>query len=220
MPTTEASLSPESLVQVQQWRYATKKFDPARTIPQEAWAALEQALVLSPSSYGLQPWQFLVVTDPQVKARLMAASWNQPQVADCSHLVVFLAKERIVEADLDHFLERIAQVREQSVESLQPYRGMMAGSLVQGRSPAEQAQWSARQAYIALGNFMTSAALLGVDTCPMEGIDTAQYDRILGLEGSGYRTVVACPAGYRATDDAYAAKPKVRFPVAELVHNI
>ena len=130
------------------------------------------------------------------------------------------AKDTIREADVDHFLARTAEVRGQSLESLEPYKSMMMGGLVNGPRAAQLDQWTARQAYIALGNFMTSAALLGVDTCPMEGFDPAQYDRILGLEGSGFHAVVVCPAGYRAQDDAYAARPKVRFLPEELVAHI
>ncbi len=132
MAHTEALLSPADLVQTQLWRYATKKFDPNRRIPQDAWAALEQSLMLSPSSFGLQPWKFLVVTDQEVRARLRTASWNQAQVEDCSHLVVFLAKDTIREADVDHFLARTAEVRGQSLESLEPYKSMMMGGLVNG----------------------------------------------------------------------------------------
>jgi len=131
--------------------------------------------------------------------------------------VVFLAKDTLTEADVDHYVARVAEVRGQTPESLAAYRGMMVGTLVTGPRAATVDAWAARQAYIALGNFMTSAALLGVDTCPMEGLDAAQYDKILGLEGTGYHTIVACPAGYRATDDAYAALPKVRFPQAEVL---
>jgi nitroreductase len=216
MTSTEI-LAPEDLLKAQAWRYATKKFDPGKKIPPEVWSALEQALVLTPSSYGLQPWKFVVVTDPELKARLRPASWKQAQVEDCSHHVVFLAKERITEADLDHFLARTAQVRGQSLDSLAGYKGYMMGDLVQGPRAAEIAEWAARQVYIALGNFMTSAALLGVDTCPMEGLEPDKYDEILGLKGTGWRTVVACPAGYRADGDKYAAAPKVRFPLEEVI---
>jgi nitroreductase len=218
MPSTIA-FSPEDLIQAQLWRYATKKFDAARKIAPGPWAALEQSLLLSPSSFGLQPWKFVVVTDPALKAKLRAASWNQAQVEDCSHLVVFLARETMTEGDLDRLVNRTAEVRQQPLETLAPYKGMMQGLLVDGPGAATSGQWAARQAYIALGNFMTSAALLGVDTCPMEGLDPSQYDRLLGLEGTGYHTVCACPAGYRAEDDVYASKPKVRFPLEEVIEH-
>jgi nitroreductase len=215
--TATTTHAPEDLLRAQRWRYATKKFDPARKIPGDLWSALEQSLVLTPSSYGLQPWKFIVVTDPALKAKLRPASWNQAQVEDCSHHVVFLAQESISESDLDRFLARTAEVRGVAVESLAGYKGYMMGDLVKGPRSAVIGEWAARQVYIALGNFMASAALLGVDTCPMEGMETAKYDEILGLAGTGFRTVVACPAGYRAEGDKYATTPKVRYPVADVI---
>jgi nitroreductase len=209
-------LAPE-LIQQLNWRYATKVFDPARKIPAELWEQLEQALVLTPSSFGLQPYRFIVVTDPALKAKLRPASWNQSQIEDCSHLVVFLAQNDMTEASIDEYLARIAQVRGVTAESLSGYRSFMVGDLVQGPRHAIIQEWAARQTYIALGNFMTSAAVLGVDTCPLEGLVPAQYDEILGLAGSGYRTVCACPAGYRSEADKYATLPKVRYAKDRLI---
>lgn len=199
------------------WRYATKVFDPARTIPEATWQALEASLVLTPSSYGLQPYRFLVATSPEVRAELRQVSWGQSQVTDASHFLVFLAKNDLTEADVDHYLARIAEVRGGTVADLAAYRGMMVGNLVEGPRHAQVPEWAARQAYIALGQAMLSAALLGVDACPMEGLDPAAYDRILGLEGSGYRTVCACAFGYRADNDKYAELKKVRFPAESLI---
>jgi nitroreductase len=209
-------ISPEELLKAQEWRYATKQFDAVRKVPADVWSALEKTLALTPSSFGLQPWKFVVIQDPAVRAQLKGASWGQGQIEDASHLVVFLAKETLTEADVDHYVARVAEVRNQTPESLAAYRGMMVGTLVTGPRAATVDAWAARQAYIALGNLMTSAALLGVDTCPMEGLDAAQYDKILGLEGTGYHTIVACPVGYRSAEDKYAELPKVRFPEAEL----
>ena len=205
------------LIQQLNWRYSTKVFDPARKIPAELWEQLEQALVLTPSSFGLQPYRFIVVTDPALKTKLRPASWNQSQIEDCSHLVVFLAQNDMTEASIDEYLARIAQVRGVTAESLSGYRSFMVGDLVQGPRHAIIQEWAARQTYIALGNFMTSAAVLGVDTCPLEGLVPAQYDEILGLAGSGYRTVCACPAGYRSEADKYATLPKVRYAKDRLI---
>ena len=205
------------LIQQLNWRYATKVFDPARKIPAELWEQLEQALVLTPSSFGLQPYRFIVVTDPALKTKLRPASWNQSQIEDCSHLVVFLAQNDMTEASIDEYLARIAQVRGVTAESLTGYRSFMVGDLVQGPRHAIIQEWAARQTYIALGIFMTSAAVLGVDTCPLEGLVPAQYDEILGLAGSGYRTVCACPAGYRSEADKYATLPKVRYAKDRLI---
>ena len=207
----------DSLLQQLNWRYATKKFDPAKKISPADWAVIEKALVLTPSSYGLQPWKFMVVTDPALKAKLRPASWNQSQVEDCSHLVVFTAKQDITEADVDRFVARIAEVRGVAIESLAGYKGYMVGDLVKGPRHAVIQEWAARQTYIAMGNLLTSAALLGVDACPFEGIEPAKYDEILGLEGTGYTTISACPLGYRAADDKYAATPKVRFEAKDVV---
>jgi len=210
-------IAPDTLLEALSWRYATKVFDPARKIAPELWAALEASLVLTPSSFGLQPYHFLVVTDPDLRARLKGASWGQGQVTDCSHLVVFLAKRTLTEADVDHYLERITAVRGVAFDDLTAYRNMMLGTLVTGPRAATVPEWAARQSYIALGQFMAAAALLGLDTCPMEGLDAGQYDQILGLEDTSFRTVVACPVGYRAEADKYAGLAKVRFPIEELV---
>ena len=210
-------LATPALLDALHWRYATKLFDPARRIPADQWTALEQSLVLTPSSYGLQPWKFIVVTDPAVKAKLRPVSWNQSQIEDCSHLVVFLAKEDITEGDLDRFIARSAEVRGVPPESLAVYRGYMLGDLVKGPRHAVIAEWAARQVYIALGQFMACAALLGIDTCPMEGLEPAKYDEILGLKGSGYRTLAACPAGYRSPEDKYARLSKVRYETGDVI---
>jgi nitroreductase len=212
-----STISGEGLLKQLNWRYATKKFDPTKKIPPAEWAILEEALILTPSSYGLQPWRFVVVTDQTLKGKLRPASWNQAQVEDCSHLVVFAAKEDIGEADVDRFVARIAAVRDASVESLAGYRGFMVGDLVQGPRHAIIREWAARQTYIAMGNLLTSAAILGIDACPFEGIEPAKYDEILGLKGSGFATVAACPLGYRAVDDKYASAPKVRFEAKDII---
>ncbi len=206
-----------SLLQQLNWRYATKKFDPTRKVPSADWAVLEEALILTPSSYGLQPWKFIVVTDPALKTKLRPASWNQAQVEDCSHLVVFTAKQDITESDVDRFIARTAEVRGVSVESLAGYRGYMVGDLVNGARHATIQEWAARQTYIAMGNLLTSAAVLGIDACPFEGLEPAKYDEILGLKGTGYATVAACPLGYRAGDDKYASTPKVRFEARDVI---
>ena len=211
------TISGESLLHQLTWRYATKKFDPLKKISATDWAVLEQALVLTPSSYGLQPWKFIVVTDPALKTRLRPASWNQSQVEDCSHLVVFTAKKDITEADLDRFIARTAEVRGATIESLAGYKGYMVGDLVKGPRHAFIHEWAARQTYIALGNLMTAAAMLGVDACPFEGIEPAKYDEILGLVDTGYATVAACPLGYRSADDKYASAPKVRFEAKDVI---
>ena len=198
------------------WRYATKKFDPSKKIPADVWAQIEESLVLTPSSYGLQPWKFVVVENPELRAKLKPASWNQSQVTDASHLLVLARVEKIDEAFVDAFIARTAAVRGAKPEDMKGYRDMMVGDVVKGPRAAWAAEWAARQCYIALGQAMDVAARLAVDTCPMEGFDPAQYDAILGLPEKGLRAVVALPFGYRAADDKYADAPKVRFEKSQL----
>ena len=213
-------LEPAALIDTLNWRYATKQFDRARKIPAPVWEALEDALVLTPSSYGLQPWHFFVVTSPEIKAALRPHSWDQPQVTDCSHHVVFATRLDVDAPFVEKYLARIAEVRGVSVESLGFYRDMISSDLLNGPRSKWVQEWATRQVYIALGNFMTSAALLGVDTCPMEGMDPAKYDEILGLPDKGFRAIVACPTGYRAAGDKYAGLPKVRFPKKDLLETL
>lgn len=210
------SLAPDQLIASLSWRYATKKFDPTRKIPAETWDALEASLVLTPSSFGLQPWKFIVVQDPAVRAELRGESWGQPQVTDASHYVVLTARTDLDSADIDAWIERMTEVQGSTREEIAPLEGMIRG-FAQSMSREVRHQWNIRQVYIALGQLMTSTALLGIDACPMEGISAAGYDRILGLEGSGYASAVACAVGYRAEDDKYAGIPKARFDRSRVI---
>ena len=216
-PTT---ISKETLITQLQWRYATKAFDPAKKISAADWSALEEALILSPSSYGMQPYHFLVITDQAIREKLVPVSWNQRQPADCSHYVVFATRTANSETDVDEYMARIAEVRGVTAESLGFFKNMLMSDVVHGARGKVAAEWSARQAYLALGNFMTAAALVGIDTCPMEGFVPAQYDEILGLTEKSLTAAVACAAGYRAADDKYASMPKVRFPASRLIVHI
>jgi len=210
-------LNPAQLLEALEWRYATKVFDATKKIPADVWTALEKALILTPTSYGLQPYHFLIVQDPAKRAALLPHSWRQKQVVDCSHYVVFTSRTDMKEADVTRFIERVSAVRGIPAEALHPYRDMMLGDVVHGARGKVAHEWATRQTYIALGNLMTAAALLGVDTCPMEGLVPAEYDKILQLQGTGYATVVACALGYRSANDKYASLAKVRYPLAEVV---
>jgi nitroreductase len=202
------------------WRYATKVFDAAKKIPAETWETLGQSLVLTPTSYGLQPYKFLVIGNPAKRAELLPHSWGQKQVVDCSHFVVFTARTEMKEADVDKLIRRTTDLRKLPADALNAYRGMMLGDVVNGPRGKIAHEWATRQTYIALGNLMTCAAVLGVDACPMEGLNPVEYDRILNLNDSGYATVVACALGYRAAGDKYANLAKVRFETKELIQQI
>jgi nitroreductase len=205
------------LVEAQRWRYATKRFDTTRQIRFETWEAIEDSLVLTPSSYGLQPWNFLVIKSPELRKALREKSWNQAQVEDASHFVVLTALREMSEAHIDNLMNRTASVRSVDVNSLAGFRKAIIGDAVTGPRSKFAAEWNARQCYIALGNLMTSAALLGVDTCPLEGFDPLAYDEILNLKEGPYQSIVACALGYRHIDDKYSASPKVRFEKTDLV---
>lgn len=214
------AIQPQDVISALHWRYATKRFDPTRRIAPLLWKRLEEALVLAPSSFGLQPWKFIVITDPATKQALVPHSWMQTQPADCSHHVVFCVRKGLCEVDVDRLIDRTAQLRGTPREALAGYRDVMLGSIQRAHAAGTLDGWQTHQVYIALGQFMAVAALLGVDTCPMEGIVQARYDEVLGLEGSGYASVVACAAGYRASDDKYASLAKVRFPADEVVRHV
>lgn len=214
------TISPSQLLGALRWRYATKKYDPTKKIPVETWHALEQSLVLAPSSYGLQPWRFLVVDDPAVKLKLAEAAYGQQQAVDASHYVVFAVRKDLGDDHIDRYIARTAEVRGTTSEALAPFRNVMSKSISGARSKGTLDTWQSHQVYIALGQFMASAAVLGVDTTPMEGLDASKYDEILGLKGTDHATLCACAAGYRAADDKYATIPKVRFETKDVIVHV
>lgn len=220
MSSAVISVSPEQLLQQLHWRYATKKFDATKKISEEVWKTLEKSLVLAPSSFGLQPWKFIVVSNPQIRQQLVEHSWGQSQVVDASHLVVLAIKKELNAADVDRYVKHMSEVRQVPVDDLQGFGNTIKGFLTSPPYPININEWAARQVYIALGQFMTSAALLGIDTCPMEGFNPAKFDEVLGLAEQGYAAVVLCPAGYRAADDKYAVLPKVRYPSEDVVEYV
>jgi nitroreductase len=206
------TINHEQLLGQLNWRYATKQFDPNRKISAQDWAALEEALLLTPSSGGLQPWKFIVVTDPATRARLRAAAYGQAQITEASHLVVLASKNDFNEADVDAHLKNVAKAQGVELEKLTPLRNMLVGGIVNSMDETARNAWARNQVYIALGNLLTSAAAFGIDACPMEGFDRAQFDEILGLKVEGLASAVIATFGYRAATDKHAQAPKVRFP--------
>lgn len=211
------AIDSKQLLENLQWRYATKKFDPTKKIPAETWQALEQAMILAPSSFGVQPWRFYEVSDKSMRAKLRAASWNQAQIEDASHMVVFASRVGLGVPDVDRFIARVAEVREVTVDSLAGYRKAIVGFIDGSNKAFDANTWAKRQTYIALGFLLESAAMLGIDACPMEGFDAAQYDELLGIGREGYTALAVVTAGYRAADDAYAGHKKVRFPAEDVI---
>jgi nitroreductase len=209
----------ETIIRQLQWRYATKKFDPTRKISAEDWATLEHAIILAPSSFGLQPWKALVVNDPAIRQKLLPASFGQQQVVDASHLVVFACLKAIGPAHVQHLIDRIAEVRGVPASGLDGFKQHMLG-FVNGTPDAHKESWAARQAYIALGVLLSAAAMLGIDACPMEGLEPAKFNEILGLTHHGYSAVAMCTLGYRSPEDGHAAAAKVRHPASHIIQHV
>lgn len=207
----------EFMKDLSEFRYATKRFESSKKVSEGDWKLLEESLRLSPSSYGLQPWKFLIVQNPEVRQKLRAASWNQSQVTDCSHYVVLTTLKKVTETYVQKFIKSTATTRGLAVENLKGYEDMMIGDLVKGPRAQVISAWSQRQAYIAMGNLMNTAAFLHIDTCPLEGLDPAQYDQILNLSATEYSTVAAVAVGYRHAEDTYATNKKVRFASSEVI---
>ncbi len=208
------------LIQQLNWRYATKEFDPTKKLTDEQWAQVLEALRLSASSFGLQPYKFVVVENPKLRAKLREASYGQPQVTDASHFIVFCRTEKIDEAYIDKFIALNAQTRGVDLASLDGFKKMLYGFSV-GMDEAGFAVWAEKQIYLAVGNLLTSCAVLGIDATPMEGLSSAQYDEILGLPAQGlHASTVAVAVGMRSSTDSLAGMKKVRFSKEDLVVTI
>lgn len=199
------------------WRYACKKFDPTKKIREADWNVLLESLRLSASSYGLQPWKFIVVQNPEIRQQLLPASYNQSPTVDASHFVVLTYKEKLDEEHIEKFIQQNAKVRGMDPTALDGFKRMMIKDLILGPRSETINWWAQRQTYIAMGSMLTTAALMEVDTLPMEGINQAEFDKILKLEGTGYKTIAAIACGYRSTEDKYQFNKKVRFDMADVV---
>lgn len=197
------------------WRYATKKFDSAKKVSQENINIIKEATQLSVSSYGLQPYEIYEISNPKVREELKAASYNQSQITDASHLFVFAHKTGFGEELVDDYIENISKTREIPVEGLADFSNYMKNNVV-GLPDETKHQWTARQAYIALGNLISAAAHLHIDACPMEGFEPEKYNKILGLTEKGLNAVLVVAVGYRSEDDDTQHYKKVRKPQEQL----
>jgi len=206
----------EQILNQLNWRYAVKKFDVTRKVSPTDWHVLEESLRLAPSSYGLQPWKFLVVQNPEIRKKLREASWNQSQVEDCSHYVVLTTRTEMKETDIQRHIDHIAKVRGITPVSLDGFKNGMIGDVVKGPRAQVIKAWAQRQSYIAMGFLMETAAMMKIDTCPLEGLDASAYDRILNLEGTDYATIAAIAVGYRHPEDKTQHNKKVRFDSADV----
>ncbi len=201
------------------WRYATKNFDPAKKLSAESIELLKEAINLSPSSYGLQAYKVLIIENPEIREKLKAVSWGQPQITDASHLFLFCSYTKVGDKEVDEYLNLRAAVNNQNPEDSKDY-GDMIKSQMASLSPDKMAAWTSKQTYIALGTLMVAAAEIKIDVCPMEGFDKEQYDNILGLNEMGLTASVIGAVGYRDNNDPYLKFRKTRKPNTEVFLSI
>lgn len=205
-----------NLIDALEWRYAAKRMN-GRRVPTEKTDRILEAIRLSASSMGLQPYSILAVTNPELKQELRAAAYNQPQVEESSHLLVFAAWSRITTAHVDEYLQNIERIREVSPDSLGDFRNSLL-TMIDRNSDEENREWAARQIYIALGTALTAAAVEQVDATPMEGFQPAKVDEILGLEERNLNSVAMLALGYRDEEnDFLAGARKVRRSREKLI---
>ena len=205
-----------TIIEDLQWRYATKKFDPSKKISDDQLKTLLEAARLSPTSYGLQPFHVFVVEDADIREKLKPISWNQSQIVDASHLIVFAHQNEFDASLVDNYLTNVSETRGVALEQLKGYGDFMKSKLLD-LPEALKDSWTARQVYIALGNVMTAAANLKIDTCPMEGFERKAYDDILGLTKKSLTTTVVLPVGYRSEEDETQHYAKVRRATDDFV---
>ncbi|MEI6678662.1 MAG: NAD(P)H-dependent oxidoreductase [Mariniphaga sp.] len=197
-------------------RYATKLFDSSKKVSDDDMAKLLEAIRLSASSFGLQPYKVLVVEDPAIRTELRKVGYDQSQITDASALLVFAVNTNTNSESVDEFIDLISETRNFPKENLAGYSDMMKGSL-QSQSPEQVEAWSTKQAYIALGFGLVSAANLDIDACPMEGFSPDDFDKILDLGKLGLKSKVIMAVGYRSKDDGYQQLAKVRRKLGDFI---
>ena len=199
----------------QNWRYATKKFDSTKKITTEDLNILKEAIRLSSSSYGLQPYKILIIENPELRAKIQQAAWGQSQVVDASHLLVFANQTTIGDTQIDEFIENTSKTRGVAKETLSGYQGFMKSKINELSADAQNI-WNSKQVYLALANLMNAAAELKIDVTPMEGFSPAAVNEILGLDELSLNATLLAPIGYRHTEDATQHYKKVRKSNTEL----
>lgn len=207
----------EFILQQLNWRYATQQYDASRIISPENIETLKEAVRLTPTSYGLQPYKVLLVQSPEIRAALRKYSYNQSQITEASHLMVFASRTLVEQDEVDAYIRLIASTRNQSEESLTGFGNHIKQTLA-SLNHQEQLVWNEKQVYIALGQLLTTAALLQIDATPMEGFQKTGYSSVLQLDG--YVPVLAVALGYRSETDKYQHHAKVRKPLNELFEEL
>lgn len=201
------------------WRYAVKKFDSERKLSDEKLNILKEAFNLTATSYGLQPVKLLIIENKQLKEELVTHSWNQRQVADASHLLVFCIHRNVDALYIKTYFERVKHVRNTPDEILDPFRNYLIDDFG-SKDQQEVDDWAIKQAYLVLGNLLTVCAAEQIDSCPMEGFVSKKYDELLDLPKKNLKSVLVMPVGYRAADDMFADFKKVRKELSEAIEEI
>lgn len=199
----------------QNWRYATKKFDVTKKISETDLNTLKEAIRLSTSSYGLQPYKVIIVENPELRAKIQPVAWGQSQIVEASHLFIFANRTTIEEEEVDAFFDNISKTREIPLEALAGYQGFMKGKINE-LSADNLNIWNAKQTYLALGNLLNAAAELKIDVTPMEGFSPTDVNEILGLNALGLNASLIATVGYRHEEDATQHQKKVRKSNEEL----
>jgi len=211
----ETFTAAQALTQAMNWRYAVRQFSDEQISDVEL-AQLLDAVRFSPSAYGLQPYQLIVVASRDVRTQLLEHAYGQAKVVDCSHLLVLAAHRDIGPELVDRYVSLASVARGVSAAELAGYADGVKSALA-AQSPGQRAAAAHHQAFLALGTLLTSAALLGIDCCPMSGFDPAGFDAVLALEQSGLTSSVICAIGRRHPADASALHPRVRVPREQLI---
>ncbi|TYP74301.1 NAD(P)H-dependent oxidoreductase [Aquimarina intermedia] len=209
-----------NIIESLQWRYATKKFDPSRLLPNEKIDILAQAFNLTATSYGLQPLRLVIIQNKKLQQELTKHSWNQHQVADASHLLILCIEKRVAETFITKHFENVKAIRNTDDTILDPFKQQLITSF-KDKPKEDITNWAAKQAYLAMGNLLTVCATEQIDACPMEGFIPEKYDEILNLSENDLSSVLVLPVGYRAEDDMFSKLQKVRRNMGETViyHN-
>jgi nitroreductase len=201
------------------WRYATKKFDATKKISKQDLETLKEAIRLSASSFGLQPYKVLIIENPELRAKLQPAAWGQSQIVDASHLIVFANITNFGETEIDLSIANLTETRGLPADSLKGYGDFMKSKIVALPEDVRNT-WASKQTYLALGNLMNAASELKIDVTPMEGFEPAQVNEILGLGKLGLNATLLATIGYRHEEDATQHYAKVRKSNEELFINL
>lgn len=204
------------IIKALEWRYAVKKFDPSKLLSENQVAMLKEAFNLTATSYGLQPIKLVVISDKSLQKKLRDFAFNQAQVEEASHVLLFCIEQGVDAEFIRNYFNRVKEIRNTPEDVLEPFQNFLIEDF-EKKTEDDIFNWAKNQAYLAMGNMLTVCAMGGIDACPMEGFSTEAFDEILDLKSANLRSVLVLPVGYRAGDDFMAELKKVRKPLGDSV---